>query len=281
MSNKFRENIRLFFSNKIGVAGLIILSFFIFVGIFGEHIAPYDPNARVGLPFQPPSTTHLLGTNDVGHDILSEILVGTRISLVVGISAAAVSLILGSLVGLTAGYFGGRIEEILMRIVDVFLTVPMVPLLIVVAAFMGPSFRNMIIVIGALSWASSARTIRSQVLMLKNKGYIEAVRGLGGKPFYTIFRHIIPATSSLIIAELILMSSRAVLLESTLSFLGLGDPTQKSWGMILYYAQARSAFLLGSWVWWILPPGLLITLLVVSFAFIGNALEQIANPRLR
>lgn len=281
MSNKFRENIRLFFSNKIGVAGLIILSVFIFVGIFGEYIAPYDPNARVGLPFQPPSTAHLLGTNDVGHDILSEILVGTRISLVVGISAAAVSLILGSLVGLTAGYFGGRIEEILMRIVDVFLTVPMVPLLIVVAAFMGPSFRNMIIVIGALSWASSARTIRSQVLMLKNKGYIEAVRGLGGKPFYTIFRHILPATSSLIIAELILMSSRAVLLESTLSFLGLGDPTQKSWGMILYYAQARSAFLLGSWVWWILPPGLLITLLVVSFAFIGNALEQIANPRLR
>jgi len=279
--DKFRQNTRLFFSNKIGVAGLVILSAFIFVGIFGELIAPYDPNARVGLPFQPPSANHLLGTNDVGHDILSEILVGTRISLVVGILAATVSLILGSLVGLTAGYFGGRVEEILMRIVDVFLTIPMVPLLIVVAAFVGPGFRNMIIVIGALSWASSARTIRSKVLMLKNKGYIEAVRGLGGKPFYTIFRHILPATSSLIIAELILMSSRAVLLESTLSFLGLGDPTQKSWGMILYYAQARSAFLLGSWVWWILPPGLLITLLVVSFAFIGNALEQIANPRLR
>ena len=260
---------------------MIILLAFIFTGIFGEQIAPYNPSARVGAPFQPPSAAHILGTNDVGHDIFSEILAGTRISLLVGVLAAAVSLVIGSLVGLTAGYFGGSTEEILMHIVDVFLTVPMVPLMIIVAAFLGPSFWNMIIVIGSLSWASSARTIRSQVLTIKNRGYIEAVRVLGGKPFYTIFRHILPPTFSLIIAELILMSSRAVLLESTLSFLGLGDPTQKSWGMILYYAQARSAFLIGAWVWWIVPPGILITLLVVSFAYIGNALEQIANPRLR
>jgi peptide/nickel transport system ATP-binding protein/peptide/nickel transport system permease protein len=272
---------RVFLSNKIGVAGLVILAMFIFVGVFAPYIAPYDPYARSGKPFEAPSAAHWLGTNDVGQDIFSEVLVGTRISLLIGVAAALISILAGALVGLAAGYFGGRVDAVLMRIVDAFLTIPMLPVMILIAAFLGPSFWNIIIVIGILSWASPARVIRSQALTVKNRGYIEAVHALGGKPSYIIFRHILPPTLSIIISELIVMSSRAILLESSLSFLGLGDPTKKSWGIILYYAQARSAFLTKAWIWWVVPPGVLITLLVISFAYIGNSLEQVANPRLR
>lgn len=278
---KFRENIRLFFSSKLGVIGLIILTVFIFVAIFAPYITPYDPFERVAAPYQPPSAEHLLGTNDVGQDIFSEVILGTRISLLIGILGAAMSITVGSVVGLTAGFFGGWVDTVLMRLVDIVLIIPMMPLMILIAAFLGPSFWNMVIVIGILSWAGPARIIRSQVLTIKNRGYVESVRALGAKPFYTIFHHILPPTLSIIISELIIMTSRTILMEASLSFLGLGDPTQKSWGIILYYAQARSAFLTSSWTWWILPPGILITLLVVSFAYIGNALEQIINPRLR
>ena len=277
----FKTNLRVFFSNKLGVIGVICLVMFICLAIFADDLAPYDPYERVGRPFQAPSGEHWLGTNDVGHDILSEVIVGTRISLLIGVSSAFVAIVIGTLIGLSSGYFGGYIDAILMRIVDVFLTVPMLPIMILIAVFLGPSFWNIIIVIGVLSWASTARVIRSQVLTVKNRGYIEAVNVLGGKPFYTIFRHILPPTFSIIISELIIVSSRAVLLESSLSFLGLGDPTQKSWGIIVYYAQARSAFLTNAWLWWILPPGILVTLLVVSFSYVGNALEQVVNPRLR
>ena len=281
MNKKLSESLKLFFSNKLGVLGLIILGIFVFVGIFAPIIAPYNPYARIGAPFERPSAVHWLGTNDVGQDILSEVIVGTRISLLIGILAALVSILIGAMIGLTAGFFGGRVDAILMRIVDMVLIIPMLPLMILMAAFLGPSFWNMILVIGALSWASPARVIRSQVLTIKNRGYIEAVRALSGKPFYTIAHHILPPSLSIIISELIIMSSRAILLEASLSFLGLGDPTQKSWGISLYYAQARSAFLTDAWIWWIVPPGILITFLVVSFAYIGNALEQIVNPRLR
>lgn len=278
---KYTENIKLFFSNKLGVIGIVILLAFVFIAVFAPYIAPYNPYERVGIPFEPPSAQNLLGTNDIGQDILSEIIYGTRTSLVMGVLSACVALIIGTTVGLTAGYFGGYVDTVLMRIVDVILVIPMLPLMILLAAFLGPSFWNIIIVIGILSWANPARVIRAQVLTIKNKGYIESVKVIGGKSRYIILKHIFPPTLSIIISQLILMSSRAILMESSLSFLGLGDPTQKSWGIILYYAQSRSAFLSDAWVWWILPPGLLITMLVISFSYIGNALEQIVNPRLR
>lgn len=275
------ENLKLLVNHKLGRIGLLILTSFIFVAIFAPYITPYDPYERVAEPFLKPSSKHLLGTNDVGQDILSELIYGTRISLIMGIASAAVALFIGTIVGLISGYFGGKVDMILMRIVDLSLVIPMLPLMILLAAFLGPSFWNIIIVIGILSWASPARVIRSQVLTIKSRGYIEAVKVLGGKSFYIIFKHILPPTMSIIISQLILMSSSAILTEASLSFLGLGDPTNKSWGTILYYAQARSAFLTEAWIWWILPPGLLITLIVISFAFVGNAMEEIVNPRLR
>lgn len=275
------DTLKLFLKNKTGVVGLIILACFVFVAIFAPLISPYDPYERIGKPFEHPSFKHLLGTNDIGQDILSEVLFGTRISLLIGVLSAAVSLVIGTMVGLTAGYIGGRTDAILMRAVDLNLVIPMLPLMILLAAFFGPSFWNIILVIGVLSWASPARVIRSQVLTVKNKGYVESVQVLGARPWYTIRKHILPPTMSIIISQLILMSSRAILTEASLSFLGLGDPTQKSWGIILFYAQSRSAFLTNAWIWWILPPGILITLLVISFSYIGNALEEIVNPRLR
>ncbi|HAE43320.1 MAG TPA: ABC transporter permease [Clostridiales bacterium] len=279
--NKLYDNLKLFFSNKLGLIGTVILVGFILVALFAPQIAPYDPYQRIGIPFGKPSIQNWLGTNDVGQDILSEVIYGTRISLLMGLLSAGVALIIGTIVGLTSGFFGGRVDTVLMRVVDISLVIPMLPLMILLAAFLGPSFWNIVIVIGVLSWASPARVIRSQVLTIKNKGYIEAVKATGGKSSYVILKHILPPTLSIIISQLILMSSRAILMESSLSFLGLGDPTQKSWGIILYYAQSRSAFLSDAWIWWILPPGLLITLLVISFAYIGNSLEQIVNPRLR
>ena len=272
---------RLLIKHKAGLVGLIILGCFLVVAAFAPVFAPYNPNERVGTPFQPPSFSHLLGTNDIGQDILSEVIFGARISLLIGILSAAVSLVIGTIVGLSAGYLGGKTDIILMRAVDLSLVIPMLPLMILLAAFFGPSFWNIILVIGLLSWASPARVIRSQVLTVKNKGYVESVNVLGASSWYTITRHILPPTMSIIISQLILMSSRAILTEASLSFLGLGDPTKKSWGIILYYAQARSAFLTDAWLWWILPPGILITILVISFAYIGNALEEIVNPRLR
>lgn len=278
---KLKEFCKQYFQNRLGVIGLGILIFFFLVAIFAPYIAPYDPYERVGAPLMAPCAAHLLGTNDIGQDILSEIIYGTRISLIMGIAAAFIAVFIGSAVGIVAGYFGGKVDTVLMRIVDIVLTIPGTPLMILMAAFLGPSFWNIVLVIGCLSWAGVARIIRSQVLTVRNRGYIESVKTLGGKPSYIILKHVLPPTLSIIISQLILMSSRAIMSEASMSFLGLGDPTHKSWGIILYYAQSRSAFLTSAWVWWILPPGLMITLLSIAFSYVGNAMEEIVNPRLR
>lgn len=281
MKVKFQSFCRQYFQNRMGVIGFVILVIFFLIAIFAPYIAPYDPFERVGAPMMAPCAAHLLGTNDIGQDILSEIIYGTRISLLMGITAAAIAVFIGSVIGITAGYFGGRVDTVLMRIVDIVMTIPGTPLMILLAAFLGPSFWNIVLVIGCLSWSSVARIVRSQVLTVRNRGYIEAVKTLGGRPGYIIIKHILPPTMSIIISRLILMSSRAIMSEASMSFLGLGDPTHKSWGIILYYAQSRSAFLTNAWIWWVLPAGLMITLLSISFSYVGNAMEEIVNPRLR
>lgn len=272
---------KLFMNNRLGRIGFSILALFIVVAIAAPVIAPYNPSERVGMPFMKPSLEHLLGTNDIGQDIFSEVVYGTRISLLIGMLSAIVAVGIGTLIGISSGYFGGKVDTVLMRIVDLTLVLPMLPLMILLAAFLGPSFWNIIVVIGILTWARPARVIRSQVLTIKTKGYIEAVKVAGGRHIYTMIKHILPPTMSIIISQFILVASRSILTEAALSFLGMGDPTKKSWGIILYYAQARGAFLNEAWVWWILPPGLLITLLVIGFAYTGNSLEEIVNPRLR
>ncbi|MCD8511069.1 MAG: ABC transporter permease [Bacillus sp. (in: Bacteria)] len=244
-------------------------------------LAPYVPTERVGAPFMKPNGQFLLGTNDVGQDIYSELIYGTRISLLIGVLASVLSIGIGLLVGITAGYYGGRIDSVLMRVVDLVLVLPFLPLMILLAAFLGPSFWNIIFAIAILAWASPARVIRSQVLSLKTKGYVEAARSIGTKVRTIMFRHILPGVVPIALSQFVLAASMAILMEASLSFLGLGDPLSKSWGTVLYYAQARGAFLTDAWLWWVLPPGILITTVVVGFAFTGYSLEEILNPRLK
>ena len=264
----------------LGAAGGVTVTALVVMAVFAPVLAPYDPNERVARPFLPPSGEHLLGTNDVGQDLLSELIFGARVSLSVGIVAAAVALLIGTTIGVLAGYYPKRLGAFLMRGVDIVLILPFLPLLIVLAAYLGRSLLNTIIVIGVLIWAEPARIIRSQVLSLRSREYVLAARSMGAPDRWTILRHIVPRTALLATGSFVRAVSSAILLEAALSFLGLGDPIQKSWGSILFWAQARGAFLTPAWKWWVLPPGILIMLASLGFALIAFSLEERINPRL-
>lgn len=267
-------------ANRLGVLGGVMVASLVFMAVAAPWLAPYDPAERVGLPFQSPSSAHLLGTNDVGQDLLSELIYGARVSLTVGIVAAVVALILGTTVGVLAGYYPKRLGRILMQGVDVLLILPFLPLLIVLAAYLGRSLLNTIVVIGVLIWAGPSRVIRSQVLSLRSREYVLAARTMGAPDRWAIVRHVLPRTALLATGAFVRAVSTAILLEAALSFLGLGDPLQKSWGSILFWAQARGAFLTPAWKWWVLPPGLMIMIASLGFALIAFAMEERINPRL-
>jgi peptide/nickel transport system ATP-binding protein/peptide/nickel transport system permease protein len=276
-----RRFARLNATTVIGAIGLIIVAALVLVAIFAPALAPYDPTERVGRPFATPSAEHPLGTNDIGQDLLSELIYGTRVSLTVGLVAATVALLIGTTVGIIAGFYPRLLGSVLMRIVDIVLILPFLPLLIILAAYLGRSLLNTVLVIGILIWAGSARVIRSQVLSLTQRDYVVAARAMGARDLHIIVKHILPLTLLLAIGEFVQATAGAILLEASLSFLGLGDPLQKSWGSILYWAQVRGAFLTPAWQWWVLPPGLMIMAAALGFALIGFALEQRVNPRLR
>ncbi|MEK3854275.1 ABC transporter permease [Cytobacillus sp. FSL H8-0458] len=281
VNQKWKSYWQVLTSNSLGVFGLWLLIIFLLIALLAPILAPFDPTERVGAPFTEPNTKFLLGTNDVGQDILSELLYGTRISLLIGVIAAFISILIGCLVGVISGYYGGKVDAFCMRLVDLVLVIPFLPLMILLAAFIGPSFWNIILVISLLSWASPARVVRSQVLTLKTKGYVEAAKSIGTNIRVILSRHILPGVIPIALSQFVLAASNSILTEASLSFLGLGDPFTKSWGTILYYAQARGAFLTDAWIWWVLPPGVLITTLVIGFAFTGYSLEEVLNPRLR
>lgn len=265
----------------LGRVGAAILALFIVVAVFAPVLAPYDPAQRTAEPFEAPSAEHPLGANDVGQDILSELIFGGRLSLTVGITTAALATVLGVTVGIVSGYLRGPTDSVLMRGVDVILSLPFLPLMIVLAAFLGQNTTNLILVIGLLIWARPARLIRAQVLSVRESGHVQAARAMGATHRYVMTRHILSRMTSLIAAQFVWAANISIMLEASLAFLGLGDPFQKSWGAMLFYANARSAFLTDAWLWWVLPPGLCIAAVVVSFAFLGYALEERADPRLR
>lgn len=267
-------------ADRLGMVGLAIVTSLVILAVFAPWIAPYDPSERVGRPFQPPSSEHLLGTNDVGHDLFSELVFGTRVSLTVGVVAAIMALVIGTTIGILAGYYPKRLGSVLMRGVDVVLILPFLPLLIVLAAYLGRSLLNTIIVIGVLIWAAPARVIRSQVLSLRTREYVLASHTMGAPDRWAIMRHVLPRTALLATETFVRAISTAILLEAALSFLGLGDPIQKSWGSILFWAQSRGAFLSPAWKWWVVPPGLMIMSASLGFALIAFAMEERINPRL-
>ncbi|MDQ4104150.1 MAG: dipeptide/oligopeptide/nickel ABC transporter permease/ATP-binding protein [Actinomycetota bacterium] len=244
-------------------------------------LAPYDPNARTGTPFARPSAAHLLGTNDVGHDLLSELIYGVRISLLIGIVAALAATLAGLTVGVVAGYARGWLDTTLMRLVDIVLALPILPLALVIGVFLGPGLGNQILVISAVIWAPVARELRAQVLSLRERDHIQALRAMGAGAGYVLGRHVVPAVAPLVAPQFVLATKNAILLESSLAFLGLGDVTAKSWGTMLSLAHSRSAFLTDAWLWWVIPPGLAIAATVLAFALLGYAFEERARPALR
>ena len=254
--------------------GAALLLFLTILALFPERIAPFDPTRLVARPFQPPSETHPFGTNDIGQDVLSELIWGTRLSLFIGVSVAFLSVGAGTAIGILSGYFGGWPGAALMRIADLTLALPFLPLVILLSAYLGPSLRNVVIVLTLVSWAGPARLIRARVLTLLDEPYVEAARALGSSHMALMRRHIWPAVRNLVITQSVLVASISILAEASLSFLGLGDTTAKSWGTMLYFARSSGAFLGESWKWWVLPTGIMIALSVLSLALIGYGLER-------
>lgn len=265
-------------SGRIGGA---LLATVLVLGLIGPALAPYDPRAIVADPYLAPSVRHWLGTNDIGQDILSELLAGTRVSLAIGLLAASAAVGIGTVVGIVAGTAGGWLDALLMRVTDVVLTLPFLPLVIVLAAFVGPSLATTATVLTLVIWARPARVVRSQALTTAARAYVEAAHALGGRRLHVLRRHVLPSVAPIALSQFVLAVSSAVLAEASLAFLGLGDPVQKSWGSILFYAQTRGAFLTGSWPWWVLPPGLMIAATVLAFALLGRSLEGALMPRVR
>jgi peptide/nickel transport system permease protein len=263
-----------------GRFGLSVLGLFVFIAIFGTAIAPYDPEASSLDVLAPPSADHLLGTTESGADVLSQLLAGARVSIVVGFAAAAISALLGSLVGLAGGYFGGWTDRILDPLENWFLVIPTLPLMIVLARLLDPSLGVLILVIGLTSWAGTGRIVRAQVLTLRERAFVERARALGARDAYIIRTHILPNTAPLIFANTVLIVAVAILSEAALSFLGLGDPTRISWGTMLENAFESGAPSAEAW-WYVIPPGLCITMLVLSVAMLGYLFEEYVNPRLR
>lgn len=273
--------ISLYKRSGTGIFGALVTASFLILALFAPILAPMNP-WQMGTAqevLNPPSRSHLLGTDDVGRDILSELAYGTRVSILVGILAAAISAIIGGSLGLISGYYGGLVGDLTMRITDIFLVIPDLPLMIVLASVLGSSIWNIILVIGVLGWTGTARIIRSQTLSLKERAYVEASRAIGASNMHLILREIAPNTIPLIFANTVIVTGRAVMTEAVLSFLGLGDPTQMSWGMMLHYAFASGSATFASW--YVAPPGICIALLVLGLTFSGRALDEILNPRLR
>jgi peptide/nickel transport system permease protein len=266
-------------AGKMGVVGLL---FMVFLAVFAPFVTFYEPSAISGRSLEPPGPEHILGTDELGMDIWSQICYGARMSLVIGLAVALISGVGGGFLGLMAGYIGGNWDKLLLRTIDLTMALPSFPLLIVIAAFLNPSIVNVILVLVFLSWAKPARVVRSQALSMKKQQYIISARLHGAGPSYIIRKHIMPEAMPLIFVSILNISSYAIVAESGLAFLGLGDPTSKSWGMMLHYATSfRSIYFTPYWQWWLMPPLISLIILLLSLAFIGRDMERIVDPRLR
>jgi peptide/nickel transport system permease protein len=262
------------------VVGITILVVIALAALLAPWLAPYGQHTQVGPVFAHPSWKHPLGLDDGGIDMVTLLMWGARISLVVGFAATAVSMVIGGTVGVLAGYFGGKVDTILMRITDYFLVIPDVPLMIVVAAIWGPSLFHIVIVIGILLWTSTARVLRAQVKSVRERVYVKRARALGAGHARVVVRHVLPQVAPLLIANTVLTVAVAIFDETALSFLGLGDPSRTSLGKVIENAFERAAISSGAW-WAIVPPGALVALIILGCSLVGGGLEDALNPRLR
>jgi peptide/nickel transport system permease protein len=266
--------------NPAAVIGASILLVIAFCAVSAPLIAPYGLHTQVGPVFGRPSWAHPVGLDDGGIDMVTLLMWGARISLIVGFAATFVSMAIGGTVGVLAGYFGGKVDTILMRITDYFLVIPDVPLMIVVAAIWGPSLFHIVIVIGILLWTGTARVIRAQVKSVRERVYVKRARALGAGHIRIVVRHVLPQVAPLLIANTVLTVAVAIFDETALSFLGLGDPSRTSLGKVIENAFERAAISSGAW-WAIVPPGALVALIILGCSLVGGSMEDALNPRLR
>jgi peptide/nickel transport system permease protein len=263
--------------NRAAVFGFFVISLFVLLAIATPLISPFDPFKMVGQPFEPPSLSHPMGTDDLGRDICSGVLYGARTSLLVGFLAAATSTLIGILVGALAGYHGGYLDDLLMRITELFLVIPAFFLALVLVALFGTSVWNVIAVIGFLTWPATARLARAEFLSLKEREFADAARVLGASDTNLIFDEILPNALPPIIVNGSLQVARAILVEAGLSFLGMGDANLGSWGLMLNNAQR---FIRQAW-WMAFFPGCSMFLCVLGLNLMGDGLNDALNPKLR
>jgi peptide/nickel transport system permease protein len=262
--------------------GASILLIFLILGFFGYLLAPYDSEKTTGEPLASPSSKHWLGTNDLGQDILSQVILGTRYSLTIALVAGLLSTGLGVLVGMIAGYSRGYLGAFLNQSLNIIITVPDLLLSILIATFLGPSLPSIIIALSITSWPMEAKIIRAQTLVVKKRQHIEAARLFGASAAHILRKHIFVELLPLIGVGLVMQSSRSILTESTLAFLGLGDVSSPSWGMIIRDAlDYKAIYFSPAWVWWLIPPGLCIALFVLALNYSGAHLEKVANRELQ
>jgi peptide/nickel transport system permease protein len=262
------------------LVGIGIIAVFCSMAVFAQWLTPYKPHQVVAPPYSPPTFQHWMGTDNLGNDVMSQIIYGAQVSLTVGFIVALAATLIGTAVGLLAGFYKGVTDEGLMRVTDVMLVLPSLPLAVTLAAYLGPSVVTIIEVLTVTSWPLVARVVRSQTLSLRERPFTDAARVIGASNRRIIFRLLIPNLVTLIAANAVLAVTAAVVGEAGLDFIGLGDPSTVSWGTMLYWAQNLNAVLSGAW-WWLLAPGLCIALVGLGAVLVSVSLENTFNPRLR
>ena len=265
------------------MAGLVLLGIFALMAftapliVSDEELSVSSPS---GAPFERPSAEFPLGTDDFGRSVLDLVIYGSRISLLVGFAATVMTMTVGAAVGITGGYYGGRVDSIMNAFTNWFLVIPWIPLAIVLASVLGRSLFNTILVIGITSWAGTARLVRADTLSVKERPYVERARALGSSNWHLVTRHILPNVMPVIFANTVLTVALSILAETTLALLGLGDPLSTSWGVMIFDAFEQGALSAGLW-WWLVPPGVCICLVTLAFTMCGYALDEVLNPRIR
>ncbi len=273
-----------FRGDRLALLGLIVLLVFIVMAIAAPWISPKEGLSAVDSidnpTWAPPGRGYPLGTDNLGRSVAAQFVWGSRVSLWVGLSATVLTIAIGAAVGVTAGFFGRWTDATLMRLTDWFLVIPFLPLAIVLASVLDRSLRNVVLVIAITSWPGTARLVRAQVLTVKQRLYVDRARALGANRAHVIRRHILPNVAPLILANLTLAVPISILTETTLAFLGLGDPTRASWGKTLEEAFNAGAISRNAW-WYYVPAGAGIVMVVLAFTLVGRAIEEILDPRLR
>lgn len=263
------------------LVGAAIVAVLVIVAALAPVLAPYDPVDLAGPSLAAPSADHLFGTNVLGQDIASQIIWGARSSLIVGVGATALAIALAVVVGATSGLVGGMGDMVAMRAVDVVMALPRLPLLVLVAALVGPSRTNLVVLIALVFFAGPARIFRSQTLSVRQRGFVASARGFGGGLVHLVRRHVVPAIAPIIASVSVAIVGRTILFAATLAFLGLADPTEVSWGLMINRALATPGlYFIPAWTWLVLPAGFAIALAVLGFTFLGVGLEPLLNPRL-